>query len=215
MSWGMAIPAIAQIGSQLLSNRSMSKATDRQNASNMAINQQNIQWARELNNMSREDDATKVRRLVADAKGAGIHPLAALGANLSSGPSYQMPHLQPNQYNPKTYNFGEAAVTLMQQLQAVQDSRARNDALKSEAELNRARKDVILQQAARSVVSRNEQKRNAVQDIGFVDPPQKVLTGPKGGKFRTSPSTPAQEVSDEYGDLVGETLVFVVLVLTQ
>lgn len=34
--------------------------------------------------LARSDDAKKVRTLVADSKAAGIHPIAALGANLSS-----------------------------------------------------------------------------------------------------------------------------------
>lgn len=42
---------------------------------------------RKAYNKAMDADNTKIRRTVADAKAAGIHPLAALGVNMGSGPS--------------------------------------------------------------------------------------------------------------------------------
>lgn len=166
-------------------------------SSTKAINRMNIDWARELNQMSRDDYRRQIRNRVADAKAAGIHPLAALGMQGYS-PTYSAPDLNvPRKDHMPNIDIGlEQAAPFIAEL-------GRAGLYASEAELNKARTDQIRQQVEASKAARVSQDSNVNQD-GTGNVQQTLLTGPTGGKMTTSPSSNAEAVEQEYGDIASE-----------
>lgn len=200
VAWGALIGAGASIIGNMMqgsSDRSMNRAN---NQTAMDINRSQIGLARELNQQSRLDDATLLQRRVKDAKEAGLHPLMAVGASPTSGPSYMMPDLKVPQRQRVT-GMGDALSTIAPIIAGLDESKARTDVYRSEAELNRARRDQIWIDAANSAAARVGQRSNVVQDGNLQ---KATLTGPRGGKFDTSPSTTAERVEQEYGGVSGE-----------
>lgn len=183
-------------------------------ASQEKINAQNIAFARETNELARYDAGREIQRRALDAKAAGLHPLAALGAQTSS-PSLAVPHAVAPRADipmqPVASSGAETMASVIQGLMQLGVSNDQRDVLKSEAELNRARKDQIYMDAIASAGARATQHAmrtkdasGKVQDI-VVDPVQgRQMTGPRGGNFTSSPSTTAQTVEDEYGGIAGE-----------
>lgn len=93
--WDIGAGALLQGAGSLFNAFSQKETNEENNASRERINQQNLQWAREqqarqehyaqLNmDQQREFAQSGIRWKVADATLAGLHPLAALGSQVSS-----------------------------------------------------------------------------------------------------------------------------------
>lgn len=214
MVWPAIIAAGASLIGGAMNNRATGKAND-QNAAiqrqginaQLRINADNLRQARELNEQARLDNASEIQRRVADARKAGIAPLAALGAQTSS-PAYALPQSVAPTYTPNrmpSTGVGDAFLSMAPVIAAMQGENARNEVLKSEAELNRARKDEILMSMASSAVQRASQKPNK-DGSGLVQDKvvKREMVGPNQGRFQTSQSTTAERVESEYGGIAGE-----------
>ena len=163
-----------------------------------------------------QQDRTNQNRIswaVADAKRAGIHPLYALGAPpMSAGGNVSATNF--------TQGLGQAGAAIdnahaarreekaqaMRDALAARESEARINASNADAalalaqakKLEQTSPDLPIRQATSSLVSRANQKGVAKKDAA----PQSRSIHTPVGVLKTGPHTPAQEVSDEYGDLV-------------
>lgn len=163
---------------------------------------------------------------VADAKRAGIHPLAALGASVGGG-GFASP------VQDTSYNWGDA---VGQGLQAVgntmSDISGRHAARDADAAAQRASddaqfQDLMLRMQGEARDARNDDLNAALvkAQIGEITsrtmlmnarakaiggaPATTAVVGPKqfqspAGAWDVGPDTPAQDWSDQYGDMVSE-----------
>lgn len=140
---------------------------------------------------------------VADAKAAGLHPLAALGSQINSA----SPSGIPGQFgggSAKSDGMRAAA-------QQISQIMAEKEETQSRTELNRAQADLLKQQAEDSKMARAVQLSNAVQDGDavhkLVEPQRtpKLMVG--GVPIKTFPGgSDAQTFEDRYGELGGSVL---------
>lgn len=139
--------------------------------------------------------ATTLTARVNEAKRLGISPLAVLGSPTAS------PTIMGGGQSDTGSHLKDAAQAMRKpppkaKLSAL-DYRIKAQQLKNlEAE-----ELLTLSQAARD----SQPGRNLPPTPeSYGQPGSQILTGPKGGKFRTSPSSQQQDVEDQYGGVVGE-----------
>lgn len=155
--------------------------------------------AKASNKLSKRAYYYGIRDRVADAEAAGVHKLYAIGAGAAS----------PGAISIDGAGSGAGVLRTAAKLareregakkrgateeQAIRESKAR--VLRQEAA---AKFDEIRAAKVASDMARINQRGNVVQDIVQ----SKMLTGPGGGKFKTSKSSTAQTVEDEYSDIIG------------
>lgn len=131
--------------------------------------------------------AQQFRELVAAARAEGIHPLAAIG--------YQTPSYQEDAGQPDYGSAIKDAFNAAKPKTTSHEDVLRQREVQSRIDLNKAEEMLLLSEAARKAQAANSQPTN-------ID--STTLTGPGGGKFTTSASTPQQIVEDQYGGVVGE-----------
>ncbi len=153
-------------------------------------------------------DSTRIRRTVADARAAGVHPLFALGG--ATGGSSQLP--------PTGNYVGNALTSLARQReQKGRDSKqslvdqALVESSQASARLAGARADTVEWELANSINKRNEQNSNVQQDLIDIQPVTRNIpeTGnpsklpgvqPAWTKFQIYPDlivdAPAEEISE-------------------
>lgn len=155
-------------------------------------------------------DDNKIRRLVDDAKSAGVHPLAALGSSVAgSFASPVSPTFTPNTAMGDA--VGNAAANFANMIPdkgAQQTTSLQNDLLRAQINKTKAESAEILANAtSRSLISKV--RAAAIGGPGStltsksVSDPERVRFVTPGGTFTSSASTPAQTWEDQYGDLVG------------
>jgi hypothetical protein len=175
--WG----AIASVAASVISSRNKKKSAAANNAANYEqqkeFAQNGISWK------------------VADAKRAGIHPLAALGASTTPYTPFQ----DSGQYaDGSVYRDAADAISSIssRKRQAVEQRQA--DELHELSKRN-IEADIALKQAEASRASRTAQAMNSQQDV--TKAPE--IVGPTG-KWQTSKTSKASDVEDEYGGVIGE-----------
>lgn len=141
-----------------------------------------------------------IRMRVADAKAAGIHPLAALGAQLN----YATPSVVPGQSS-----FGDAIGEGAQAIgQAVTEAlserpRLENEEIKSRIKANEAQAMLFAAQSRTALMKAREQETTrAAPEVIVKDGSNRTVTMdvPILGRLTTR-GLPSQEVEDEHGDL--------------
>lgn len=199
MVWPAVIAAGAALGSTVLGNRSSRKAQSR-----------NFQHERELRAEDRAFAehwrATDIPTRVKAAREAGINPLIALGAGTTSSPASTVGGFAGHQGDDYS-GLAEAGAEVSRHLEnraarkrqntldaaSLRESNARAKA--AEAQANRDNTAAAL---AASQHAREKHVSNVSQDSSA------LLTGPNQGTFRTSPSTTAEQVEQQYGGIAGE-----------
>jgi len=147
-------------------------------AGNLFTNQQNLKLAK-----------SSVQMRVADAKKAGIHPLAALGAQI------QAPQVQPLVGDSVGNALGQIGASLT-------GTQAEDRALairRSEAEIRRVEAETaILRARSRTVI---ESGRRVGRERAAVE--REVIPYGPFGRIHTNPThADAQVIQDRYGDIV-------------
>lgn len=140
-------------------------------------------------------DANRIGITVADAKRAGIHPLAALGANIPTTMGL-----------PVSNAFGDSIGDAAAALGSILDRKDINIAKAQDAERRGLENDLLRAQidAARSRTQIAKLRAGAIGGPHGGVQDSVLLVGPSGGTHRTSASTTQQEMEDQYGGLVGE-----------
>lgn len=156
------LDAIIGAGASIFSNQQT-------NAANKKIMQNQVQWR------------------VADAKAAGIHPLAALGANVQPVPSQPL--------------LGDAAIGGLQQAakELVPDEAAERQA-RANARLTEAQADLATAQS-RTIAAQARQPPGATRGGNRNDTPPEVRVFGERLRRDASRFSSAQRVQDEYGDI--------------
>lgn len=181
---GSIIGAVGSLAGGLISDRSNKKLTKQA-------------WAR---------DDSSVQRRVADAKKAGIHPLAALGANVqasspvTTGSSLGDGVASASSSISQGYSRSKDRKIDAQQQKRLDDL-ATWEGLKANEELNlmATRREWIEEQIKNSKAARLKGLANVMQDGGYLitDDGERWKTGAKQ-------SSKQQEWEDNYGGLIGE-----------
>lgn len=172
--FGSIISAIGGIAGSLLGNQQRNKELE---AAQVA---QREAWAR---------DDSAIQRRVADAKAAGIHPLAALGAPLS-GSSFAAPVGSTD----TGAAIGDAISEVGRGLEAARDRELAEMELRSRIKVNET--SAMLNAARSRTAIAEAQKLSREPDPIQIHSPL--------GKFTTGPYTAQQDVEDEYGGIIGE-----------
>ena len=140
------------------------------------------------NKFNKENYKHRVQWTVDDAKKAGIHPLAALGANLGSGPSATV-----------NTGIGEAVQAYQREKLAERDDiektfmSAKTRHINAMAATEEAKKDLVMQQLMDSKNAMANQKSNAVQD--------NIILDSEGKKRVVGVPGLAEEGEKHYGEL--------------
>lgn len=137
--------------------------------------------------------AEQIASTVKGAREAGIHPLAALGAQpgyttVSGGPSSPV----GSAIGEGMKSIGQSMAQQLPQAQ-IDNLAADTDARKAQAELYRAQSRTMIQNAARAAIG--GPKLNA-------DTPKPITTFGFTGTRDPKKFSSAQDVSDEYGDII-------------
>lgn len=192
--------AIIGAGSALLggssSDRSNRHAQDRANAASLAS-------AREDRALQREFAQHGLGWRVDDARAAGLHPLAALGAQLSP--------FTPGGQGGQTFTGSTKGDAIRAAGAAIAESVARSGKEKAETRLLNAQADLVTQQAVDSQNARLKQVQ--VNDVvtpdyhKVVDPQFTHHTKFLGMNVKSSPlGSDAQTYEDRYGEVAGAAL---------
>ena len=214
MVWPALISAGAGLLGGYLQNRSQSAANSKSIAAQQAINDQQLAFANHLNR-------NRIQMTVEDAKKAGIHPLAALGASSVGG--FASPVMQAPQYfGGRGIGAGLSAAAPF--LGSLGDHfQADDEASPADREISPVEQAMI--DEARSRTKLNNAMLWAREHPDLANPP-KVVTmalppprgyssssssfGPRtfrtttGVEWRGTPRSSAQEMEDEYGQVIGE-----------
>lgn len=147
--------------------------------------------------LTRDINKNKLQWIVSDARKAGIHPLYALGAGVSS-PSFSInPGTKGNGVseglNAVSRTLSAAAANKLDQLEA----RSRISANQAQAQYYKNQADLVQEQRIGSQVARTAQLSNVNQDA-------EKLSLPALGSVTTGPNSRQQVVEDHYGGVVGE-----------
>lgn len=178
-------------------------------------------------------DANRVAITVADAKRAGIHPLAALGANISPSSVTPVGYMDPgdggwgdaiaNGLNSIGQGFSSLYQSDLDQMR-YNDSVAENKDIRRvqehqwRSEMYQRDRQISFQEKmqdlnARAIQAQIEEttsrtRLNQMRAAAIGGPPPglqpKFLTDAFGNTIRRGPGTSSQDVADEYGDLMGE-----------
>lgn len=192
--------AIIGAGSNLLgssiADRSNRRAEARASAASLAN-------ASEDRRLQREFAKHGLSWRVADARAAGLHPLAALGAQLSP--------FTPVGSGGQTYSGSTKGDAIRAAGAAIAESIARSGKEKAETRLLNAQADLVTQQATDSQNARIAQAQvNDVVHPEFhkvVDPQFTHRTKIAGFNIQSSPwGSDAQTMEDRYGELAGSVL---------
>lgn len=156
-------------------------------------------------------DDNKLQRLVADAKSAGVHPLAALGSSIAG--SFASPVSPSFTANTAMGDaVGAAASSFANMIPdkgAQQTTQLQNDLLRAQIDKTKAESaDILANATSRSLISKVRAAAiggpgTTLTSANVDEPPSRRTFVTPGGSFTTSPSTPAQVWEDQYGDLVG------------
>lgn len=209
-------------------------SAERINAANIAqaqwLNAQNIAEAQRAEAAGFARDDTKVRRLMADAQAAGIHPLAALGSSITStsaspvspgfsgadlswaeqhAPRLEQANVQPPYGdvggNPLGDAIANAGLILSQARSAQLDNRLKEAQIRN-VDANTA--NVLLGATSRTVL----QRMRAAAIGGPVGGSTNLGSSGRsvriaGGTLADSGSfSPANDIENEYGDIIGMIL---------
>lgn len=155
-------------------------------------------------NLQREFARYGLRWRVNDARAAGLHPLAALGAQLSPAtPTGQMGQFESGSAKGDAIRAAGAALA---------ESVARQGKEKAETRYLNAQADLTEIQARDSLVARTAQAQHTdVNTPGFKEVQQQrtvPLISTPFGNIRTSKNADAQTYEDRYGEVAGSMLGF-------
>lgn len=198
--WPSIIGAVGSLFGGLLNSSSNSAM----NAANIGFqretNQQNQQFIREMNKNAFDIDSTKVRRLVEDAKAAGIHPLAALGSTVAGSsampvaPSFTSPVVAGSSAMGDSVGdaFAQLAAGLSLKRQGLE-----NELLA--AQVGEARSRSVIAKARAAAVG----GPGSTLAEHIIDPQRTSHVRTPLGVVMTNPNTSdAQTYEDRYGDIV-------------
>ena len=164
-------------------------------------------------------DANRIRWAVADAKAAGLHPLAALGASAGGG-SFAM----PVQSSGSSWSAGDAVGSALDTLSRgagqaftnrYEDKQGRINASRAEAERQRqlARQEALDAaniQEVRSRTALNHARLRSLSgppaissDLVVGDYPNRTGIGPDG-RFHIGSGADAEDIARLYGEIAGE-----------
>ena len=178
------------------------------------INRQNIDFGLETNEMQervanaslkQQEEFAKmgIQWRVADAVAAGLHPLSALGVSPASsspvsvgGASVDLRSSPGTALSEMGQNLGRAVSAAMDQTR-----QANLDLVRAQTDESRARAKMYEAEAIEKVSNKPGVPFLPSPLLDKGRPPSKKLYPPYG-THRTSPTTTAQDVQDEYGDVV-------------
>jgi hypothetical protein len=153
-----------------------------------------IGWSRDnyLRGKQYDREDTRIRRTVADAKAAGLHPLYALGAGVTGSGGHIV---------------GETPYIARQASEGATAKKIANAQLReanARARLANAEADEIETAAVASKIALAKQAANAKQDgLSKKEFEKEKFKTPFGNDWYTKDSAPTQHVEDHYGDPVG------------
>lgn len=151
-----------------------------------------------------------IEERVGDARRAGVHPLFALGASTGSFTPTAQPISDGSGIAAAGEAIGNAVASRSQRRLALEDAKAGIQVKKAQASYYES-------MAAASLDSRVRQGSNSQQDLkarvaaGTEKPPKVTLHGPANTSFKTSATTPVQDVEDHYGEVLSLLTVSIVL----
>lgn len=193
----MVWPAIIGAGSALLAgsmgNRSARRAAREQRDQDLYLQNRNFREQRNQNTHG-------LRRRVNDARAAGLHPLAALGAQIT-------PFTPVHGGGGSVYTGDSMADAVRQAGSIAADSLQQDPESESRTRLNNAQSAVLEAQAANRISPGAAPYPGAQDEIHEVVPPQRTGALSVGRPYLTNPHfSDAQTYEDRYGELGGSLL---------
>jgi type II secretory pathway pseudopilin PulG len=201
--------SLAPVAGSLVSGIFGKKAAKKSSAATAAANQAN-------RDMQYDFAKNSIQWKTEDARKAGLHPLAALGAQGYSPTIGQMADTSEAQaLSQAGANIGNAISNYrrpdpmqkkLQQAQLMRQIAETESALAQAAlDKNRAARDTVLMAAQASAVTRNNQQKIHTHDQEFqgerISAPATVHQLSPLSDWKTSVTPPAERMGDEYGDL--------------
>lgn len=161
---------------------------------------QMLQWQERMDN-------TKIQRLQADAKAAGVHPIAAMGGSLTSPTPVNVGGTDSPDFSGMGQNIGRA-------IDAQQSSQQKNDQFTKASQALTLqnmdlKNDVIRTQLANSAAATVNAAGNPPTFASSEGPGDKLRDeelpmGVLGNVQQSRKWSPQEKVENEYGDIVGE-----------
>lgn len=187
---GTLIPSLISAGGSLLSGIFGDKAATKQNRAQMAAIKDQNAYIKRFNKQQMEREDNRIQRLVVDARAAGIHPLAALGAGGGGSGSFAMPEAVYGGAPVTGSAVGDAIKAFGDTLPMVNEQGAlQTELLRAQIRNVDASTANLIAEARRTTMS---SAVKAASNTSFADV-----------KLQEQPDTStAQEVQDRYGDII-------------
>lgn len=199
--WPMLLPLIGSLIPPLINSWTTNTTNQQNQQFTEQTNLQNQAFQREMNLENQRWDASKIQRLVEDARKAGIHPLAALGSSASGAmaqsvaPTFQAPqHASPPPMGDAVADaFGQLAGILTLRKQKLE-----GDLMAEQVKAARSRTAIAAARAATIGGPGSASGEFVIepQRTSHIRPPFMIPHIPSGG------TSDSQSVEDRYGDVV-------------